>query len=963
MDFKDSLLNYFNETKIPADLEPDKVFSFVKPRAVEKKTVEAVQPTKPPAPEPKKEPPRPAPEPVKEIPPAVSEPEKAAPKPAPAPLQKAEEKPAQNAEPAHESGASAFIKVIFYHKLTRNEFLTLLGDTKIGAETFREIKSNPGLTVKGLIDILEDSPLTGEDYKKLIIAAERTAKLKEETKEKLRSEEPNRAESKPAPPPNPIIPPASSKPKLNLTELTSPKTQEMPPIKEHEPDLNRTNEFSLKGEPKMGVAFNTAAPSPKSPLSDDQQDDNVDDQKDEKPKRKLLFGRRKNREADEDIDGEDTDLHEDNMEDLDEEDKKKKKKKGGRRKKDIEEEDDTEPFDGIPDKKADNNTDDDTDDDYDDFDEDYDEHRSNAGKFAAAAIGAVLLIGLSFGLRYYFTGSIMPDVSGKDPITDNSVADVSEEVIFDLISSKPAAELSGYDPTPAYTVGGVREESCLKQIVITDKRLVYIMGNSLYIFEQIGGQTAQLDVRNYPSDITLVGLAETGKGIAVISETEGEPYSFVRTENTAEGAEEGSAPQTVTDTVARPETVIELLDKDNPEKRAGIAKYRLSGLMSDIFTYSDRLIVLTEENIPQNATKEDFVTFMPFVLTNEGRKLCGVENASVSKTSANSIITAAFALTFDKETDNDTAIACTAGDPVKAVTLCNGYLYLGTGNRLLKIAADGDLSEKGRYTVSGTFEDFSAIGVDNTGGAQLVRVTFKGEQGTDLAILNTDMELVGEVKGLGSGEAAAATCFYKNETYIVTETGTCFGVDGGNQVITESAVKITGSNIYLLSFEGNAQTGIKVTPADENGKRTALTVSTVKLNGTEEVLNSTSISSKTVAKNALDEYLSSPAENSGFAIGSRITENGAGVVVVPAVYFDGVSEVELFVIYNISAEGNLSVNGTVAYYDGYSKNIYSIVKGEYVIAVTDKRIITAKAENGSVTSYYEVAESEDVYNY
>lgn len=916
MDFKDSLLNYFKKTEIPAALEPDKVFSFVKPRAVEKKAVEAV----------------PIPQAAKKAVTAELKKEETQPKP----TLKTEEKEEKDVQTAQEVGASAFIKVVFYHKLTRNEFLTVLGNTKISAETFQEIKNNPGLTVKGLIDILEDSPLTDEDYKKLIIAAERTAKLKEETKEKLQSEEPKRTENKPAAPANPIVPPASSKPKLNLNELTSPKTQEMPPIKEHEPDLNRTNEFSLKGvELKADTAPDTAASSPKP---------EEEEEKEEKPKRKLLFGKKKG----EDFDGddEDIDLSEDDSDDFEEE--KKKKKKRGKRKKDIEEEDDFDDSDDIPDKGSE-----------DELDDDEDEHRSNAGKFAAAAIGAVLLIGISFGLRYYFTGSLLPNIGTNDPAVDN--IEVNEESIFDLISTKPAAQLSGYDPYPAYTAGGVRDESCLKQVIAAEKRLVYINGNSLYIFEQIGGQTAQLDVRNYPSDVTLMGLVETEKGIAVISENEGEPYSFVRTESPAEETgEQESAPQTVTDTVVRPETVIELLDRENPEKRTGIAKYRLSGLMSGIFKYSERLIVLTEENIPQNASKEDFVTFMPFVLTADGRKLCRAENSSVSKNSANSIITAVFALTFD----NETAMACAAGDPVKAVTLCNGNLYLGTGDQLIKLAADGDLAEKGRYAVGGTFEEFSAIGVDNTGGDQLVRATYKGEQGADLVVLNTDLELAGEVKSLGSGETAAATCFYKNQTYIVTESGTCFGVDGSNQVITESAVKITGSNIYPLSAGGNAQMGIKVTPVDENGKRTALTVSTVKLDGTEETLNSAAISSKTVAKNALDEYLSSPAESGAFAIGSKITDYGAGgVAVVPAVYFDGVSEVELFVIYNVTAEGNLSVNGTVAYYDGYSKNIFSIVKGEYVIAVTDKRIITAKAENGSVTSYYEVEESDDVYNY
>ena len=905
MDFKNSLLSYFEKTEIPDALEPDKVFSFVKPRAAQKKAVETSAVSS--------EPPKAAP----------SEPKKENTLPKSAETQE---------NGSREVGASAFIKVVFYHKLTRNEFLTLLGNTKMSNQAYQEIKENPGLTVKGLIDILEASPLTDEDYKKLIIAAERTAKLKEETKEKLKSEETKRSAE--AAPSAPIVPPASSKPKINLNQLTSPKTQEMPPIKEHEPDRSRTNEFSLGGAEVKAAASdsvkNTSAEETEDPKENK-----------EKPKRKLLFGRRKDDDFEDEEDIEPLDSGDEDFE----EEEEKRGKKRRKRKKDIEEEDDDKDFD----------------EDYDeDYGEDYDdEHRSNKGKFVAAAIGAVLLIGISFGLRYYFTGSILPNTNSEKPADED--IELSEEKIFDLISSKPAAQLSGYDPNPVYTVGGIREESCLKQVIATEKRLVYINGNNLYIFEQIGGQTAQLDARNYPSDVKLLGLVETEKGITVLSENEGEPYSFFRMEGSAEETgEQASQPQTVSDTVTRPETVIELLDKDNPEKRTNIAKYRLSGVLSDIFKDSGALIVLTEENIPQNSTKEDFATFMPFVLTSEGRKLCSAENTVVSKNSENGTVTAVFSLTFEKET----AMACAAGNPINAALLNNGNLYLGTGNQLVKLSVNENLIEKGRYTINGSFEKFSSIGIDSTEGEQRVRASFKGEQGTDLAVLDGEFKLVGEVKSLGSGETAAATCFYKDQTYIITESGACFGVDGNNQVITESSVKIVSSNIYPLSANANSSIGIKVTPVDENGKRTGLTVSTVKLDGTEENLNSTLISSKTVAKNALDEYLSSPAENDAFAIGSRTNGDAAGgIAVIPTVYFDGVSEVELFVIYSVSADGVLSVNGTIAHYDSYSKNIFTLVKGDYVIAVTDNMIITAKAENGSVTSYFDVAAGDEVYKY
>lgn len=911
MDFKDSLLNYFEKTEIPDALEPDKVFSFVKPKTAPKKAVKAAA----------------AQAEINEA--AKSEAKK----------ENINQKPAEEREPPAQSeqGASAFIKVVFYNKLSRNEFLSLLGNTEISSQALREIKDNPGLTVKGLIDILEGTSLTGEDYKKLIIAAERTAQLKAEAKEKLRSE--GTKQSGENTPSAPIAAPLSSKSKLNLNNLTSPKTQEMPPIKEHEPDRSRTNEFSLNGVSDKGSSSDKGA-APLLVDSEERKEEKEEQEKKDKPKRKLLFGRRN---YDEFEDGEDLD-----DEDSDGEEEYKAEKR--RRKKDIDE---------------------DEDEDYD-YDEDYDdEPSSNAGKFAAAVIGAIILIAVSFGLRYYFTGSILPNTEN----TPQEEVIINEDYIFDLISVKPSAALSGYQADSLYTVGGIGEERCLKQAVAGEKRLVYISGNTLYIFEQIGGQTDQLDVRNYPADIRLMGLVETEKGIAVVSCSEGEPYSFYRTENAAEEAaseetkeenseagEQVSQPQTVSDTVTRPETVIELLDKDYPEKRTNIVKYRLSGALSRVLSESGKLIVFTEENLPDNCTKEDYATFMPFVLTSEGRKLCPANKTAVAGNSENSVISAVFALDFE----NSTAMAAAAGNLIRAAAVNNGYLYLGAGDQLIQLTLREDLSEKGRYTVNGSFEAFSAIGfsLDGASKEQRIKATYKGEQGADMAVLDEAFGLVGEIKNLGNGEAAAATCFFKDQTYIVTESGTCFGVDGNNGVITESSVKIVNSKIYPLSTGENSAMGIKVTPVDENGKRTSLSVSAVKLDGTEAELGKTQISSKTVAKNALDEYLSSPAENNIFAIGSKtFADTGSGTVVIPVVYFDGVSEVELFVIYSVSPEGLLSVNGTMAHYDSYSKNVFALVKGDYVIAVTDNRIITARAENGSVTSYYDITADDSEYKY
>ena len=863
MDFKKELLNYFNKTEIPADLSPDKVNTFVKPMTAAKRTVETVREEKP-----------------------KPKPESGAEKQRQKAEANGEEPEAQPAANEGEGGfennncnATAFIKIVFYHKLSRSEFLNLLGNTGIGSQAYREINENPSLTVRNLIDILEKTQLSSDDYKKLMIAASRIAQLKTEARERLKSEETkiNRENNGDGVSPS-AAPSASVKPKLNLNELTSPKTQEMPLIASHDDNYARTNEFKIHGEEQSA-------------------------EKNEKKKRRLLFGKDRDYYFDEDTE-------------------------------DIDGEDESE------------------------YDEDYeDKPRSNKGKFAAAAIGAVILIGASFGIRYYYTGSVLPKTD--EPVRQEE--NHNEEWIFDAIGTKPAAQLTDGSLRSAYTVGGIREENPLKQVIATEKRLLYISNNSLYIFEQIGKQTDQLDVRNSPADIKLLGLAETDKGIAVVSAGEGEPYTFYKTmENFGETGEEGSQPERVSDSVTRAETVIELLDKDCPEARTNIVKYSLSGTFSKLFNEKSRLIVLTEENIPSNCTKEDYATFMPYILTSEGRKLCSPENSVICKNQQNSAFTAIFSLDFENETD----IACTAGNLVKASALNNSLLYLAAGDRLISLSANENLKEKGSVSFNGTFEDFSEICVyPVSGGAeQRIRATFKEEDGACLAVLDGELAIVNEVKNLGNGEAPAATCFYNDQTYIVTESGICYGIDENNRPITESGVKITSSDIYPLSVNKDNPIGIKLTPMDENGKRTGIMVNTVKLDGTEGELSSLVINSKTLAKNALDEYLSSPAEKDISVIGSRsFTDTASGIAVIPVVYFDGVSEVELFLIFTVSPDGSISACGSVAQYDSYSKNIFALVKGEYVIAVTDSRIITAKAENGNVVGYYDITDNNGEY--
>ena len=66
--------------------------------------------------------------------------------------------------------AETFIAVVSAEKMKGSEFLRLIGNTRISNSAYREIEQNPRLTKKRLIELLEQSQLTENDYYKLLTA-------------------------------------------------------------------------------------------------------------------------------------------------------------------------------------------------------------------------------------------------------------------------------------------------------------------------------------------------------------------------------------------------------------------------------------------------------------------------------------------------------------------------------------------------------------------------------------------------------------------------------------------------------------------------------------------------------------------------------------------------------------------------------------------------------------------------
>lgn len=117
------------------------------------------------------------------VPAAVSEARQKPPKPS-----ESEEPPKTDAAGGKPLDARTFIGVVSAQRIKGKDFLQLIGNTRISNDVYREIRENPNLTKERLISLLESSPLTSEDYYKLLSAVKQRSELLEwkEKKEERR---------------------------------------------------------------------------------------------------------------------------------------------------------------------------------------------------------------------------------------------------------------------------------------------------------------------------------------------------------------------------------------------------------------------------------------------------------------------------------------------------------------------------------------------------------------------------------------------------------------------------------------------------------------------------------------------------------------------------------------------------------------------------------------------------------
>ena len=135
--------------------------------------------------------------------------------------------------------------------------------------------------------------------------------------------------------------------------------------------------------------------------------------------------------------------------------------------------------------------------------------------------------------------------------------------------------------------------------------------------------------------------------------------------------------------------------------------------------------------------------------------------------------------------------------------------------------------------------------------------------------------------------------------------------------------------------------------ADEGGKRAGLVIDIIDTENNNRSVAQYTISADAASISNANQYLSSAAEDDINSIRGSETE---GVFIVPVKYFDGVSEIEKFIVLSYDKDSGISLSGEIVEYDQRSLSQLCVISGNYFFAAWDEKILSVNKNTMKVVA-------------
>ncbi len=593
-------------------------------------------------------------------------------------------------------------------------------------------------------------------------------------------------------------------------------------------------------------------------------------------------------------------------------------------------------------EKLEYETDDGTDDDDEDDEYDEDEHYKRGDEFddddvyyegknrpqiIVCFVLAAILAALSFGLRYYYTGSFL--------LTDREAADVPEEItdesgVYNVLSALAEQPYIAEKNDENYYIGFKAESSSVLADTARLNGYVYLTWNDqLYMVKTISGKINY--ERTAPLPDGFIGMFTIGEKVAVISAEENVTEAVEYwTEVTDEAGNVSSKSNTAE--ITRSRTTIDFYNGKTLKKDCS---YSQDGELCSVFADENGIKIITSYSLG-DVIREAAETFMPVYYVNGEKQ--NISAADIVVPAAPQYKAYALMGEIDAELNADCTAVLGGSDITADRTGSETYLLLsGDKTNILRFTEENgknvlnaQAAVDGRITASNPLDSRNGI----------IRIVTSAESGAEINLLNQEMEAVSCIKEIAAGKTCKGAAFDDRTVYVIAgdENGEqIYGFDTGS-MDSPSPLETITAPIYSekLAAFGSDAVSVAAVP-DESGSRTGLKLTMYSTDGSLAEKYSTVISVGEWSK-----YLSSDAETD---LSCLVTDYDSRRIILPIRYFDGISEIEKFLIYNCSDADGFTNTGEVVLYDVNSARHDAVIIDGVLYTIWSDRIISTSLDS------------------
>ncbi|MGN0610892.1 MAG: beta-propeller domain-containing protein [Ruminiclostridium sp.] len=801
-----------------------------------------------------------------------------------------------------EMTAGVFLRKLKELKISGSDFLELLGNSKIGNMEFRRIEENPHLKFDELLQILDNSVLSSEDYRMIIAVATQRKELSEQRKRReeetlrrmteeltgkksVHTDEESGTDNKES---NAAIPVEKTEEKPMTAESDEKLPEEKPAAEESggkQADFEANEaaqaiiermQSSIDKELNVETVENSSDYTESNDnLSDEENANNSEDEKEITQEFEISKP-----SADEDTEQEDED--DDYVSPIPEEERI------GSSAEDI----------GSAIGEL-----------MDDEDEEAPCKRSKACLVTMFVMAAVLICG-GFALNLLREYGIIPQLIYELPETlEQDITDYAT-----LLSEAKAADGKLSYTLPDSLIIGENLRFGTKKTICTDT-LTAVIDEDIICGAKIS-EGKLSDNFSFETGLTDVGIIYFGGYFAII------------------GKDEQS-------------TVLRIYDEEGFIGGKPVEEYILSGEFVDCYTKGNIIYLLTSDSFDTaKANESEPFTFVPSYTVGETKTSVPFDRIFIMD-KANKLEYFTVTAVNADEKGSITVRSMLAGENADAALTENGAYAAVTaklGDDYISAVAYTAFND-GLTAYGNTFDGaINPTLIRAANGKTIIVGTEYSEKTEKNVVLayNTDLSEPSILTGFAQGEKiASATVNDKILSFVTADDKPLqYNIDM-NSMSQAEAPETTNS----VKINDNCTAQVTMT-ADKDGNRTGIRL---EVGGDEKAEKLITAESNTPGD--WNSYLSSPACDDISKL--AYAEIGTKIIFgVPLSYFDGVSQVSMFRFFGYE-NGKLTELGKLSLYDEKIDSLEcKIVGGEkpYIITMWDKRIITASADKIKVIS-------------